>query len=184
MRTYLGFAIILLFVFAGCGSAPPQKEIISDFNPETDFRIYRTYRWFDGPFMPGDPATAEETQYHTVRDVVNEIFRAKEYDWQQFESTDLVLHMHSGFEAPPEIDKWITYNWYKPWWGAYGPMVEVSRFEPGMLVLDVIDAKKIELVWRGLIPDFYTPEGTLRDVEGFADRIQQALRDFPAADQL
>mgnify|MGYP000678182551 CR=1 FL=1 len=181
MRTQLGMTAVLLLMLAGCGSAPPQKTIISEFNPETDFRLYKTYRWFDGPFLPGDPATSEETQYHTVRNAINKIFRAKGYEWQQFEATDLVLHIHSGLDTPPEIDQWMTYNWYKPWWGAYGPMVEVSRFEPGMLVLDIIDAKNVELIWRGLIPDFYTPEGRLRDVEGFADRIQRALRDFPAA---
>lgn len=177
---YLVIAIILMLL-TGCGSTPPQKTILTDYNPETDFRIYKTYRWFDGPFLPGDPATEEETQYRTVRDAVNEVLKEKGYDWQQFMPTDLILHIHSGFHSPPTVNNWITYNWYKPWWGAYGPMVAVSRFEPGMLVLDVIDAESIELIWRGLIPSFYSPEGRIRDPEGFQESIRTVLKNFPAA---
>jgi len=60
-------------------------------------------------------------------------------------------------------------------------MIAVSHFDPGMLVFDVIDAKKTELIWRGLIPRFYTSDGGLRDVEGFTRDIRQMLRDFPEA---
>ncbi|MBN1447566.1 MAG: DUF4136 domain-containing protein [Bacteroidetes bacterium] len=181
MKSLFGCIVTLMIFIAGCGSAPPQKTIRTDFNPATDFRVYKSYRWFDGPFLPGDPATADEPQYRTVRDAINMVLSEKGYEWLQFQPTDLVLHIHSGFDSPPQVDAWITYNWYKPWWGAYGPMIEVSRFDPGMLVFDVIDAKSTELVWRGLIPRFYTADGAFRDVEGFPAEIQEMLKNFPQA---
>ena len=117
MKSLPGCVAVLLILVGGCGSTSQQNSILTDFNPETDFRIYKTYRWFDGPYLPGDPATAEELQYRTVRDAINLVFEEKGYDWQQFMPTDIVLHIHSGYDAPPHVESWITYNWYKPWWG-------------------------------------------------------------------
>ncbi|MDT8324229.1 MAG: DUF4136 domain-containing protein [Bacteroidota bacterium] len=180
MKRVHGFALGLLLV-AGCASAPVDTTPRIDFDHGTDFRIYKTYRWFDGPFVPGDPATRDEAQYRTVRDAVNLHLKEKGYDWQQFSPTDLVIHMHSGFDVPQKPENWMTYNWYKPWWGAYGPMAAISRYDDGTLVLDVIDAERTELIWRGLLPVFYSSDGRIADVETLGPRIRDLLKDFPAA---
>lgn len=173
--------VLVLLLLAGCASAPVDLSPRIDYDHGTDFRIYKTYRWFDGPFLPGDPATRDEPQYRAVRDAINTVLKEKKYDWQQFSPTDLVLHIHSGHDVPEKPENWMTYNWYKPWWGAYGPMAEISRYDRGTLVLDVIDAERTELIWRGLLPAFYTPEGGVADIETLGPRIARLLEDFPAA---
>ncbi|MCB2205744.1 DUF4136 domain-containing protein [bacterium] len=180
MKGIIVAAAILLL--AGCSSTPViDNAPRADFDRGTDFRVYKTYRWFDGPFMPDDPATKEETQYQTVRDAINVQLKEKGYEWRQFSATDLVLHVHSGMISPRQPDAWITYNWYKPWWGAYGPMADISRYDPGTLVLDVIDAKRTELIWRGLLPAVYDEDGSLIQPEKLPDRIAAMLKDYPAA---
>jgi hypothetical protein len=184
MNRVPGLCVLILLFLAGCGSAPVATESTGpsmkfDFNAQTDFRLYKSYRWFDGPFLPGDPATRDESQYKTVRDAVNVVMKENGYDWLQFSPTDLVLNIHSGFDVPENLDAWITYNWYKPWWGAFGPFVDVSHYEKGTLVVDVIDAKRTELLWRGMLPAFYSPSGGLTDVEGFAVRLASLLENLP-----
>jgi len=179
--TRLPGIVVLLLFFAGCASAPVDTAARYDFDHATDFRLYKTYRWFDGPYFPEDPATKEETQYRLVRDAINQQFKQKGYNWLQFSATDLVLQIHSGLRdaGPPET--WITYNWYKPWWGAYGPRAGISRYDAGTLVLDIIDAERTELLWRGLIPQFYDDDGSIVDVEALGPRVHELLKDFPVA---
>jgi hypothetical protein len=173
--------LIPLVLVSACAAPPPVQTLRSDLNPETDFRLFKTFRWFDGPFVPDDPATADEQQYRTVHDAINTLLRDKNYDWQQFSVTDLVIHIHSGMKNAGRIENWMTYNWYQPWWGAYGPMVNVSSFAPGTLVIDIIEAKRAGLVWRGLIPAFYAEDGDLQDADGFTLPLKEVLNSLPAA---
>ncbi len=179
MKRLSGIAVLLL-IFTGCASAPVDTAVRYDFDHGTDFRLYKTYRWFDGPFFPEDPATREESQYRLVRDAINQQLKEKGYNWLQFSATDLVFHIHSGVADAGVPEAWITYNWYKPWWGAFGPRAAISRYDDGTLVLDIIDAERMELIWRGLIPAFYTDDGGIADLETLGPRVHELLKDFPA----
>ncbi len=173
--------LLTILVLMGCASQQEIPQTRTDLDPSTDFRLFKTYRWFDGPFFEGDPATAEKSQYTYLRDAVNSALQKQNYDWQQFAATDLVLHIHSGMYASQPVTDWLTFNWYKPWWGAYGERVNVSRYAPGTFIIDVIQAKGTVLVWRGLIPGFFSEDGTILDPESVSTRINDAVSNLPEA---
>lgn len=172
---------LTVLVLTGCASQQELPQTRTDLDSSTDFRIFKTYRWFDGPFFEGDPATAQESQYKFLRDAVNTSLRKQNYDWQQFSASDLVMHIHSGSYSSGRVANWITYNWYKPWWGAYGERVDVSSYAAGTLIIDVIQGKTTTLVWRALIPGFFAEDGSILDRETVAQRIDEAVRTLPAA---
>ncbi len=168
----------LVLISAACAGIDP-RPVITDKNSDADFRIYTSYRWFDGPFFEGNPATANEELYRTLRDSINVMLGSAGLQWKQFERVEMVLHIHAGMNDRPPIEQWTTYSWYKPWWGAFPPLSTASTYEPGTLVVDVIDAKKKELIWRALLPDCFTADGEVADMQRLGRQLREAFADFP-----
>jgi hypothetical protein len=78
-----------------------------------------------------------------------------------------------------------TYNsgWGWRWRGGFGTSVStVQRIPVGTLVVDLIDAKNKELVWRGVATDKLNPEATPAEREKALDEaVSKLFRSFPPA---
>jgi hypothetical protein len=168
----------LVLLFAACSGAE-LRPVVTDLNTGVDFRLYKSYRWFDGPFFEGNAATAVEGVYVTLRDAINEKLFAAGLQWEQFDNVDLTLHMHAGMKNKPPIEQWTAYNWYKPWWGAFAPLVKVADYDAGALIIDIIDTKKVELIWRTVLPSVFNDDGEVVDMQRFRAQLNDAFMDFP-----
>jgi hypothetical protein len=183
MATLRGLLLgALVFTTIACSGMAP-RPVITDKNSHADFRIYTTYRWFDGPYFAGNHATANESVYRALRDSVNVALNAAGLEWKQFEKVEMTLHMHAGMPTPPIIEQWTAYSWYKPWWGAFAPLSPASMYDPGTLVIDVIDAKRAELIWRALLPDCFTSDGSIMDINRLGRQLREAFDSFPVRRQ-
>jgi len=54
---------------------------------------------------------------------------------------------------------------YGPYWGRYGGTanIDVSQYDEGTLIIDVIDMNKKELVWRGTGTGVIDPNATVEE---------------------
>ncbi len=141
------FLILFTTLFiSACSSVTVQ----SDFDPEADFSQYKTFRWYEGKPVPGD----ELVMYPLVRkrfvESITGNLTSKGLTLMEGEGADLVVVIHAGMKERMQITEWGGYGWYNPWWGPYGGRVDVSYYEQGTVVIDLVDAKRKELVWRGL----------------------------------
>jgi hypothetical protein len=69
------------------------------------------------------------------------------------EAADLVVVVFAGKNERMQVTEYGGYGgygWYSPWWGSYGGYVDVSYYEQGTVIIDLVDAERKELVWRGL----------------------------------
>jgi hypothetical protein len=176
----LGALVLLLLACSGAELRP----VVTDLNTGIDFRLYKSYRWFDGPFFEGNAATAVEGVYVTLRDAINEKLTASGLEWKQFDDVDLTMHIHAGMKTKPPVEQWTAYNWYKPWWGAFTPLVAVSGYDAGSLVIDIIDVKKVELIWRSVLPSVFNDDGNVTDMQRFRAQLDEAFMDFPIHRQI
>lgn len=180
MTTRRGLLAAMLVLAITACSGGSTGEILSDRNTDMDFRSYRAFRWFDGPFLPGDLAQLMPANYHALREAVNAQLTRRGYEWLQFDKVQFVLHAHGAPAVPGAVEQWSALNWYKPWWGAYMGMTRVDRYAPGDLLIDIIDARKPELAWRSIVPAFFNQDGSIRNPERMDEDIARALADFPA----
>jgi hypothetical protein len=145
LLSYLPILSVIIIITA-CSSVTVQ----SDFDPEVDFSQYKTFRWYEGKPVPGD----ELVKYPLVKkrfvESVTENLTSKGLTMMEGEGADLVVVLHAGIKDRMQITDWGGYGWYNPWWGPYGGRVDVSYYEQGTVVIDLVDAQKKELVWRGL----------------------------------
>jgi len=136
---------VMLVVLAACSSV----SVKHDYDTETDFSKYRNYAWMDRE-IPGDELAKNPLIKKRVQVAVDATLASKGYTLTEFEKADFVVVIHAGIKERMRIQDWGRYGWYDPWWGPYGGRVDVSYYEEGTLVVDIIDAKAKELVWRGM----------------------------------
>ncbi len=103
----------------------------------------------------------------------------KGYTLSETEEADFVVVAQAGVKERMQVTNWGGYGWYGPGWGTYGH-TDVSYYEQGSLVINIVDAKRKELVWRGVAT------GTLKDYSDAAQMqadldktIGKVLDNFP-----
>jgi len=125
--------------------------IRSDFNPQADFSKYTTYAWLPTP-QTGNPRTDNAIVEGRIKNAVDAALQAKGYQKGTEANADFWVGYHLNIEG--QMDVTTTNNYYGYGWGRwyYAPAyqsTQVRYYDQGTLLIDVVDAKAKELVWRG-----------------------------------
>ncbi len=166
---------ILVLVLASCSSL----SVKTDYDRDVDFQNYESYAWSDRE-VPEDALAQNPLVKRRVQEAVDKTLRAKGYSLVEEEEADFVVVVHAGVKERIRVQDWGRYGWYDPWWGPYGGRVEVSHYEEGTLVIDVVDAEQEELVWRGMgtgiVKRRVNPEKMQQEIN---EDVEKILSDFP-----
>ncbi|MDX1489614.1 MAG: DUF4136 domain-containing protein [Acidiferrobacterales bacterium] len=139
-RYFLGFAIAFLFTTA----ATARVEVDSD--ETVNFSKYKTYAWQAG--TPSKDPLMEKR----IRNAVEGELNAKGLSKREG-GADLYVITHASSKTEKQIDVnrfgYAGYGWYG--WDRWGPTtVNVYEIPTGTLMVDLLDGRSNELVWRGI----------------------------------
>lgn len=156
MRKILQFIwfLPLLAVLTGCASGPTVR---SDFDAQANFAQYRTFAF-------ANPLGTDKAGYTTL--LTERLKSATRLQMEQrgyvFDesSPDLLVNFltqistQSEYVPPPPMPWGPNYygyrmGFYGPWAGYQFPP-EVIRYTQGVLNIDLIDARKKQMVWEGV----------------------------------
>ena len=186
MKTFTGFtAVAAVLLLAGCSGL----KITRDYNPGAvpTMQDYQTYSWLPEP-AEGRGADARVNNPLTIQRIVNAIdYALQEKGFQKVESGgDFKVGWHGAIQ---DETNYVTYNDYYGYgwggWGYGGWGTTTSRtssytVEQGSLLIDIVDSRTNELVWRGLaqaeVGRQRSPEDTQRDLN---DVCVEILKGFP-----
>ena len=181
--------IVLSLVVAGCST----MEITYDADPKANFSGLKTYDWLDEPQKPtGDPRIDDNTilrnRVHTAVDAALSArgFRKVSGD------PDFLVAYHVSLDRQQSVQTLNSYYGYSPGWGyGYGasyrpgywagsPETYVYEYEEGTLILDVVDPKSKELMWRGSAQDEVNFKSTPEKAQGqINEAVNGMLEHFP-----
>jgi len=168
-------------------SAAAQGATVEvDSTPGVNFANYKTYSWRVHPVFEKRPALAEEYSVgiELVKNAANQILMARGFQPSQHDADFYVTFMLTGKmkqDVDVEIDSGM-YGWggWYSWPSMYYPTwtkTVVTNYVEGVLVLDIVDAKANQLVWRAYCKD---------DVREWKNRdknvqkvVSKALKQFP-----
>ncbi len=173
---------LLLAVFAaiaGCSGNP----IRSDYDPTADFSQYRTYNFYQD-------AGPENTQYQSFfsRYMVAAISREMEArGYEKSNDPDLLVNFNAILEdktdvrttpaAPSYGMGYYGYRggFYDPW-GGYGYATEthVSQYTEGTFNIDLVDARRKQLVWEAVGVGRITKD----TMENLEERVNEGVPKF------
>jgi hypothetical protein len=163
----IAFAILIAFLLTGCAS----MSVKVDYDSEADFSAYKTFGWMKMKERPKysqkypNKALMEE---RIKRAVVREM-EAKGYSFTDKKKPDIVIAYHIGMQDRVSVEHYGYSYWRR------GPRrTEVHRYKEGTLILDFVDPKGQQLVWRGWAT------GVISGPERMEEHIDNAVKSIIA----
>jgi len=135
-------------VVPGCSSF----QVHSDYNPDVDFAQYGSFAWLPRPAEGDKSAQVDGLLYQRIERAVNNNLAAKGMRLVDDQAdASLLVTEHINVEQKLQVNT-TNYGYGYGRWGYYGggyQQTNVDQYEEGTLMIDFIDAKSKQLVWRG-----------------------------------
>ncbi|GAB3829764.1 DUF4136 domain-containing protein [Hymenobacter jeollabukensis] len=177
--------LALLLGSAGCATVP-RVGVTSDFDHAVNFRAYKTWAWY--PEQPADAEGGPAKGYNSFFDQRMRRSVEAEMVRKGLTKADKNPDVYVAYSARVE-DKQRAANpgyygpYGYPYWGYYGlgrSYQTVQDYKAGNVIIDIVDAKRKELVWRGY-GQSQVDQQTLSEQE--VNRlVTGVLGDFPPTD--
>ena len=188
-------------LIAGCQSSP--VDVFSDYDPAADFASLKTYGWYNEPVIEsGKPFKhANDIVDQRIRINIDANLAGKGFTQTGADSADFQINYGVTKEKQMDVRNYHTYGGYAPgfnYYGGYGygrygrhagvglayntgvTETQVTYYEQGTLIVDVINPASDTLVWRGIakgrIQDKLSAEE--RDTQ-IAEIINGIMETFP-----
>ena len=175
MKTIILLSLLFITAFiSSCSSV----RVASDYDDRTDFSVYKTYGFFEPGIEKVDISDLDR----------NRILRALEDEFAKkgftkSENPDLLVNFFTKARQEVDVNQFYAgwgYGWgwgWNPWmWG--GNYTTVSTSTEGTLYIDLIDAKKKELVWQGIGTGVLTMDREKKE-ERIREFVTNILAQFP-----
>jgi hypothetical protein len=145
VRTHRIAAVALLLAVA-CATF----HVESDWDPEADFSTLRTWDWLDQAEQePGHPLLRSPLLHERIRRAVEDELVRRGHPKATGGRPDFRVGYHLSLEQKLDvytIDRTYGYGRFGAW--TY-PETHVNEYQEGTLILDVVDARRGKLAWRG-----------------------------------
>ena len=183
MKPTLLLAALLLASTSVAVAATAQH----DYDADTDFSAYKTFQWMETD-TASDGSTTSYVDSPMVRKRIQSALEVELRKDGLVESEDgqpdIFVVFHATIKDKVQLD--TTYG-YAPGYRrhrrypvAYG-VATVRTYEEGTLIVDIIDARKNELVWRGWVSDAV---GNPKKMETRINKaVKKLFKRFPPAEK-
>jgi hypothetical protein len=179
-----GFLVILISLVGlavGCSS----YSVNQDYDKDADFTSYKTYAWIQQPTTAvGDAKTAQRVNTlldKRIRSAVDAQLTAKGMTLLDSDDADLFIAYHTGIQDKVNVTDW-GYSYPTRYGGWYGGSsnVDVTQYEEGTLIVDLIDVASKQLVWRGTATGALASNPTPEQVEKNLNTVvTKMFKDYP-----
>jgi len=178
----IGAATLLLLT--GCGSS---MDLSTDWDPEADFTNRKTYQFAERvSTKDSDPRIYNDITVQRIRNAVNLALQERGYELITSGEPDFKVGWHGSIDTKMNMETVTNdYSYTEGWYSSHDTRLPqsktyVNEWEEGTLIIDIIDPKKNELMWRGtgtaLVDENVSAE---EDQEGLNDAVAKILTAFP-----
>ena len=144
MKTLKFFPLLLLAVFGSCSSL----SVNSDYDKKVEFTQFKTFAFYKNGI---DKVEISDLDKRRILNSIDEVLTAK--GLTKSETPDLLINFFTKEREQVDVNQFNMgwgYGWgwgWNPWMS--GGNTSVTRYVEGTLYIDIIDAKKKELIWQG-----------------------------------
>ena len=168
-------AVALAFALAFSLGACSPLVVKHDYDPDADFSAYRSFAWLPDP--PADPNLEMPGRSPLlgkhIRQAVNRVLDQHGLQ-KDLDAPDLLVAYHSRLRRRRDVDVY-TYGYWAP------RAVDVDQHHEDVLVLDFVDRRTNQLVWRGWSVetiDFYASDPR-RQRQRLQKAVEEILKRYP-----
>ncbi len=175
--------LVWVMIIGGCSTL----EVQTDYSPTVKFSELRSYAWLDtsSEKFEGLPIIVSQLDVR-IKTVVDDALAGKGYVQVSETEADMLISYHVTTKDKTSVIYTDRYYGYNTGWvrqgSYYDPMQEpvVYDYKEGSLILDVVESKKKNLIWRGVATDELnfsrSPEQRQAKIK---EAVEKMLDDFP-----
>jgi len=197
LTTIAGMFVLVLLV--GCSGI----RVSTDYDPTINFLGLRSYAWLpDATEETGDYRLDNAIVAKRVRGAAERQLKIAGFEKVDLESASFLVAYHVALTEKLDIstfDNYYGYYGYGPYWGGYpgygvgygpgygyglggyyAPDVYSRYYEEGTVVLDILDPKTRDLIWRGSAKSEVNPKSTPQERDAaMNEAFRRILERFP-----
>lgn len=160
-------ALLVLVTLAGCATMNVSSHIESGIG----FEKYVTYDWGPPDNLPvGDPRLDNNPFFRDhLMGAIEKKLIAKGYERVAAGKPDLLIHYHANVSQ--RLDVYRADSQYGYCYGNCEP--QVSDYDQGTLVIDLVDNATNKVIWRGWAQD--TMNGIINDQQRLDRQVDEAV---------
>ncbi len=174
MKAIKYLPILLLLVISSCSSV----RVASDFDNRTDFSQYKTYAFHKDGI---DKVEISDLDKRRILRAIDDQMTAKGFT--KSDTPDMLVNIFTKSSEQVNVSQFNAgYGWGYGGWGygwGWGPSYStVSTTTEGTLYIDLIDARKKELIWQGIGTGVLTKDRERKE-ERINEFVSKILMQFP-----
>jgi hypothetical protein len=125
-------------------------DVNVDYDTERDFSAYRSFGLLPDPPATGNVRADSPLLQKRIREALSAQLTLQGYETS--ETPQLLVGYHASTTQKLDIRTVDSRYGYGHWrhGGTLGVETEVREYEEGALVIDIVDAKRNALLWRGI----------------------------------
>jgi len=182
-RIFLYISLLLFFAVSGCSTV----SVHSDYDPSYNFSTIQTYSWGQSGTVDDELARNPFLKKRIIASI-DKYLQARGYRLVESVQVDVLIVIQAVVKEKMRVTDWSGPHgyyrdpWYDPWWGgsAYGGRVDVSYYQEGTLVIDIVDNAARALIWRGLGTGIVGQYSNQEKQQAAIDQyVQRILDHFP-----
>ena len=167
--------VFLTLITMGCSSV----SVTSDYDTSVDFNNYKTFYVYSGVLKDSELETAPLVKKRVLEAAASEL-QKKGLTLTDSSKADFTVFALATTKEKMNVN---TYGYgYGYGWGPYpyGRNIDVSYYTQGSLILDLVDDKKDQLIWRGIGTAVLEDRGTPQEREQYInDAVAKILEQYP-----
>jgi hypothetical protein len=169
MKSAIFMLLLCVLVLIGCSSI----SVRSDYNTEADFASYRTFSWLPQPDRPAARGVANRPLLEQqIKEAVEAELESKGYLIVRGGRSDLRMAVHFGVHDQIDINRYGYGHWRHS-----HVRTEVYQHKESTLILDFVDPRQQQLVWRGWANS--VPAKPDRIDEQINESVARMLAEYP-----
>ena len=160
-RLRMALVLLAAVTMASCATL----KVYTDHDPGANFAHFKTFDFL------GQPKGLDPLMAKRARAVVAQQLEAKGLH-RATGRADLLVAIGARTRTEHQINTiHFGWGWGYGWWGGMGGSTSYVRNVPiGALVVDLVDGRTKQLVWRGIASDYLSP-----DPKDNAEMLQRAV---------
>ena len=168
--------LVILLVVTSCTSV----RVATDYDRKANFNDYKTFAFFKTGI---DKAEISDLDKRRILRAIEAELLAKGYT--KSENPDILVSLFT--KSNQRVDVYNNYwgygawgwgGWYGPGWGWGWNQPNVSTSTEGTLYIDLIDAKKKELVWQGMGTGYLSRNMDKKE-ERIKEFVSEIMKQYP-----
>lgn len=179
-------ALALATALGGLGLGCVTDHGHFDHDPNASFASYHNYAFVypappgeEGLPLPSSDVASSQLMEKRVEAAIGRELAAKGLEPAPFETADLIVAFNVSTRSATRTEFYPSGGGYWPygWWHAHWDTVYTRIYTEGLMIVDLIDAKSRQLVWRGWTAD---PLPRSEDMSGVVDHaVREIFKNYP-----